>query len=126
MYSVKISSRSKAGIVATELTVLMVLYFVISWVLVPHVKVPNTAFYTFVAMLIGMTFYYFYVSPILLHQDSLNTRGLGPKKRLFIRTDNFSEAWHFLWFPVVFTGGLLFYWHGRKTQVFLWRQIGMG
>ena len=118
MFLINKSSAFKARLIALELTVLTALYFVITWMIVPQVFTSNAALFTFVLMLVSMTFYYFYVSPTLLHQDSLETRGLGARKYLYVRTDNFLEAWRLLWIPMVVTGSLIVLAAWQKNTVF--------
>ena len=118
MYLINKAKVSKGPLAGLELITLIALYFVMTWVLVPQVFISSAVLFTFVFTLMGMTFYYLYLSPVLLHQDTLQTRGFGPKKSLYVRTDNFLEAWRLLWIPMLASGSLIVLAAWQKNAVF--------
>lgn len=79
-------------------------FFVIVWLVGPGLG-QNGLGPVLIAVLALFFFYIAYLSPVLIHKDSLKERGLGTWKTLFVRTDNLATAfWPYFWLAL--TGGI--------------------
>lgn len=77
----------RRGLALAELCVLLAVFMMGSWWLVPLIDSPLRAFMVILVVAAGFL-YVFHISPVHLHGDSPEERGLGCWRSLFIRTDN--------------------------------------
>jgi hypothetical protein len=76
---------------ALELAVLLAGYLALTWGLLPSFRSPAALAAILLAVLAGGA-WVTYLSPVVLHGDSPGDRGLGPRRTLWIRTDNLAPA----------------------------------
>ncbi len=103
------NSAFKTRVIAVELSILVALYGVIFWILVPRVLTSSLAIYLLLSLVLVTAIYYLFISPLLIHGDTLEKRGLGPRSHLYVRTDNFSTAWWSLFIPFTITSGIIIF-----------------
>lgn len=86
------SHKSERIFSVIEITVLLAGFFTVSYLLAPFVaSSPQFALIGLLTIGAGLA-YILYFSPALLHHDSLEERGLGTWRTLFIRMDNIRSA----------------------------------
>ncbi len=85
------SNPARRGLALAELSVLLIGFLVGSWWVMPLINSPMRAFLAILVMIISFV-YVFHISPVHLHGDSPEERGLGRWRSLFIRTDNLRSS----------------------------------
>lgn len=101
------STLSKRPIIALELSTLFTVYGVIIWLVIPRVFTSTIAFYTFYLLMASAILYYIFVSPLMIHKDTLERRGLGSREQFYLRTDNFYLAWWYIRTPLIITSAAI-------------------
>lgn len=80
-----------SGLGALELVALFAGYLAITWFLLPAFRSPPALVAIVLAAIAGGAWITFF-SPLLVHGDAAADRGLGPRRTLWIRTDNLAQA----------------------------------
>lgn len=82
---------TEAIISLLELILITSGYFYFLWMIAPNLATNGLISFSKL-LLFNFTIYFIYVSPSLIHKDSLAVRGLGQWQTLFIRVDNIQNA----------------------------------
>ena len=98
---------TKHTIAFFEIITLILLYYLVTWQIIPSITTQFHANVLFGStLLVGVYFVYF--SPVRIHGDHPHTRGIGETRQLYIRTDNLSVAFKpYLGFVLTATAILL-------------------
>ena len=88
----------------TEIVLISVIFFWMAWIATPLMAAQGPRFLPLFLTLLAVI-YVAYVSPVLIHQETLASRGIGPAAAFFIRRDNLAEAG--LLFGACTLGGIL-------------------
>ena len=84
--------NSKPIFAAIEILIAIFFYYLISWQLITHFLNPTTIQIVFLWIgIFSFAFYILFISA-KIHNESLEARGLGKVKHLFLRTDNFLDS----------------------------------
>jgi hypothetical protein len=76
---------------ALELAALFAGYVAFTWLLLPAYRAPSAVIAIVLASVAGGAWVVF-VSPVLVHGDPAEERGLGPWRTLWVRTDNLARS----------------------------------
>ncbi len=76
---------------AVEILLMTLGYFAVVWGIAPDLE-TNGMIPLMKGLLVSFLFYFAYLSPTVIHKDTLAERGIGNWRTLFIRTDNFAVA----------------------------------
>lgn len=102
-----INTIAKRNIIIVELFMIMLLYGVMMWVLLPMIFTSSVSLYIFLILSASVVVYYFHISPLFIHKDTFEARGLGQRKSFFIRIDNFFEALNLVFFPLIIISAVI-------------------
>ncbi len=99
----RLNSRSIKS--AVEPLVIISGYYVFLWVIAPNLATNGLIPFSKI-LLFAFILYFIYLSPVLIHKDSLAARGLGGWRTAFIRIDNLSAASKY-YLSIAVCGGML-------------------
>lgn len=106
-----------------EIVAVSAVFFWMAWVATPLLLAGGPRF-----LPLGLTFltvvYVAYISPVLIHRETLAGRGLGPAVDLFLRKDNLAEA-GLLFGAVALTGSILLLLGGAVMGLGPWFDFNM-
>lgn len=98
---------TQAIISSFELLFITSSYFLFLWVIAPNLAIKGLVPFANI-LLFSFIIYFIYISPALIHGDSLAARGLGQWQTLFVRIDNLSNAAKYYFGLAAIGGGIIF------------------
>lgn len=88
-----------------EIATVSAIFFWIAWIATPMLLTGGPRLFPLGLTLLTVV-YVAYISPVLIHRETLASRGLGPAADLFLRKDNLAEA-ALLFGTATLSGGVL-------------------
>lgn len=108
----------KRSIIILELSISIIIYWLITWVLVPNILISVASLSATLIILASATFYYLYISPTYIHEDTLESRGLGSQRNFVLLTDNFIYVWKIVFIPLLIICGAILFAAWQKNASF--------